>query len=269
MCGVTLSDLDYRTRRRPTTRNPLTRRAARRTTADGRGRGGDTGTAFAPRTSTSFRPSRHHVETPGPPLRRQHDTPSRAPTAMHGGRTRGSAAAPWDGERRRRVVRRSDEPTHEVDDAGKQVGEDVHAGDSPCAWCIVWDCAIAVCSPRSRSVIISSRRVAMPPNPERSRVRANIRSRVRVFWVGGGVPSREEAVRSESPGVRPPAAVCQAGTRSSSRRTERTAARPARLAPIVLADGPYPTRCTRASRTAWVSSTRIPPPGSRSLSGAR
>ncbi|MFF1967105.1 hypothetical protein ACFVW5_26460, partial [Streptomyces sp. NPDC058232] len=34
---------------------------------------------------------------------------------------------PWDGERRRRVEQWSDEPTHEVDDAGEQAGDEVHS----------------------------------------------------------------------------------------------------------------------------------------------
>lgn len=46
-----------------------------------------------------------------------------------GGSVQVNAAAPplpWDGGRRRRVEQWSDEPTHEVDDAGKQVGQEVH-----------------------------------------------------------------------------------------------------------------------------------------------
>ena len=57
--------------------------------------------------------------------------------------------------------------------------------------------------------------------------------------------------------------------RAARRGPRAPARRPARLAPMVLAEGPYPTRWIRGSRTARVPSTRMPPPGSRSRSGAR
>jgi Domain of unknown function (DUF1905). len=50
------------------------------------------------------------------------------------------------------------------------------------------------------------------------------------------------------------------------------AAAPARLAPIVDAEGPYPTRCTRGSFATCVASRpvmTIPPVSSRNCSGAR
>ncbi|WP_425583248.1 AAA family ATPase, partial [Streptomyces luteosporeus] len=59
-----------------------------------------------------------------------------------------------------------------------------------------------------------------------------------------------------------------AAAAEAARPAARTAARPARFAPTVLADGPYPTRCTRRSRTARVPASRIPPPRSGCASRA-
>ena len=54
--------------------------------------------------------------------------------------------------------------------------------------------------------------------------------------------------------------------------SSRAAAWPARLAPIVDDDGPYPTRCTRGSASTCVARRPvigIPPPGPRRCNGAR
>jgi hypothetical protein len=63
--------------------------------------------------------------------------------------------------------------------------------------------------------------------------------------------------------------VDQAAAADRRLATAIAAARPALLAPIVLAEGPYPTSWTRESATAVVPSSWMPPFGLRRPSGAR
>lgn len=177
----------------------------------------------------------------------------------------------------------SDEPTHEVDDTGKQVGDEVHlcvllvccSGQLRRVMGFATEVRSRYASRRSHKVIISSdaefRQPYSAPSPPRASARASVHRPTRTHLSQPDPPHNASTPRSRYPAPsrvppptlersfrhavhrpprcnpaelaadtspRSPGPPRPAAPPASSLRTSRTAARPARFAPMVLAEGP-------------------------------